>query len=62
MLQFLCVELSKQICDSSTGQGGRANLERHIAAGHLHLPSVSDEQRKRNNDKRFVLFISFNTL
>ena len=35
MLQFQIVVLQKRSCDSSTGQGGRASVERPIGAGHL---------------------------
>ena len=35
MPQSLCVELSGQICDSSTDQEVRASVERRTAAGHL---------------------------
>ena len=33
--QSLCVEPSERSCDSLTGQGERASVERCIAAGHL---------------------------
>ena len=45
ILQFLCVVLSEQSCDSSTGRGERANVERRIAVDH-HLQDtvgLSDE-------------------
>ena len=35
MLHFHCVVLSEQSCDSLTGRGERASVERRIAAGHL---------------------------
>ena len=61
MLQFRCVVLSEQSCDSSTGQGERASVERPVAAGHLqNTVSLSNERLEKYN-KRFILFISFNT-
>ena len=35
MLPFHCVVLPKRSCDSSMGQGERANFERPSADGHL---------------------------
>ena len=35
VLQFHCVVLSGQSCDSSMGQEERARVERRFAAGHL---------------------------
>jgi hypothetical protein len=37
----LCVVLSEQSYDSSTGQGERASVERPFVAGHLQDTSVS---------------------
>jgi hypothetical protein len=45
MLQFHRVELSERSCDSSTGQGERASIERYIAAGPLRdTVSLSNER------------------
>ena len=41
------------------GQGERASVERPIAAGHLQ-DVVGLETKSGKNNKRFVLFISFN--
>jgi hypothetical protein len=35
MLRSQAVVLSEQSCDSSTGQGERASVERPVGAGHL---------------------------
>ena len=60
-LRFHCAVLSEQSCDSLTGQGERASIERRIAAGRLQDIVRSQQQRVKNNNKRFILFISFDT-
>ena len=61
MLQFHYVVLSERSCDSSTGQGERASVERPVAAGHLQDTVGLSNERWEKNNKRFILFISFNT-
>jgi hypothetical protein len=62
MPQSLCIGLSKQSYDSSTGQAERATVERRIVAGHLQdTVGLSKERYGGNGNKRFILFISFNT-
>jgi hypothetical protein len=60
MLRFPCVEPSERSCDSSTGQGERASVERPVLAGHLQN-AVGLGRKVAENDERFILFISFNT-
>jgi hypothetical protein len=43
------------------GQGERASGEHPVPAGHLQ-DTVGLRTKGRENDKRFILFISFNTL
>jgi hypothetical protein len=45
MLRFPYVVLSERNCDSLTGQGEIANVERRIAAGHLqYAVGLSNEK------------------
>ena len=60
MQQFLYVVLSEQNFDSLTGQGERASVELPIAAVHLNHIVGLDNEMWRENNQRFVLFISFN--
>ena len=53
MLQFHCVVLSEQSCDSSTGQGERASVELPIAAGHLQ-DTVGLSNEMLGDDERFT--------
>ena len=61
MLQSLCVELSERSYGSSTGQGERSSVERHIAAGLLHNTVRQTQQQIDEKNGRFILFISLNT-
>jgi hypothetical protein len=48
MPRFHYVVLSKQGCDSSTGQGEKASIEHPFAAGHLQdTVSLGNEGRKK---------------
>jgi hypothetical protein len=60
MLQFPYVVLSERSFDSSTGQGEKASVELPIAVVHLQDNVDLDNRTYWENDKRFVLFISFN--
>jgi hypothetical protein len=60
-LLFHYVLLSEQSFDSSTGQGGRASIEHHVAVGHLQDPVGLSHESWEENNERFILFISFNT-
>jgi hypothetical protein len=59
MLRFLYVVLSKQSCGSSKDQGATASVERHVPAGHLQDIVGLGKERWGNNNKRFILFNSF---
>ena len=61
MQQFHYVVLSERSFGSSTGQGEKASVEPPIAAVHLHYIVELGNELWRENNKRFVLFISFNT-
>jgi hypothetical protein len=54
MLQFHYVVLSKRNCGSSTGQVGRANVERPIGAGHLQ-DTVGLERKAGKRQQTFHL-------
>jgi hypothetical protein len=58
MLRSHYVVLSEQSCDSSTGQGERANVERPVAAGHLRdTVGLSNERwEKTVTNVSFCLF------
>ncbi len=59
MLRTLYVVLSKRSSDSSMDQGETASVERPFATGHLqNTVGLGNERRGREN-KRFILFISF---
>ena len=58
-LPFHCVVPSGQNCDSLTGQGETASIERLVAADRLQS-TVGPSNQRRKNDKRFILFIWFN--
>ena len=60
-LQFPYVVLSERSFDSSTGQEEKASVERRVAAGHLQDTVGIRNERVGKNNKRFILFISFNT-
>ncbi len=60
MLRFLYVVPSEQSSDLSTGQGERASVEPPIAVVHLQDVVGPDSELQRVNNKRFILFISFN--
>ena len=60
-LQFPYVVLSEQSFDSSTGQEEKASVERRVVAGHLQDTIGIINERVEKNNKRFILFISFNT-
>jgi hypothetical protein len=55
MLQFHCVVLSERSCDSSTGQGERASVERPIAAGHLQDTVGLSNERGKKKQQTFHL-------
>ena len=57
MQQFHCVVLSKQSLDLSTGQGERASVELHIAAGHLR-DTVGLSSKVVGDNERFTRFTS----
>jgi hypothetical protein len=60
MLRFLYVVLSKRSSDSSTDQGETASVERPFAAGYLqNTVGLCNERGEGRNNKRFILFISF---
>jgi hypothetical protein len=59
-MQFLCVVLSEQSFDLSMGQAERASVGPPIAAVRLQDNINFGNQLYWKNDKRFVLFISFN--
>jgi hypothetical protein len=60
MLRFLYVVLSKRSFDSSTDQGETASVECPFAAGHLqNTVGLGNERKREMNNKRFILFISF---
>jgi hypothetical protein len=59
--QFRCVVLSEQSCDSLMDPVGRANLEHPSAADHLQDIIGLCSNRVKNKNKRFILFISFNS-
>jgi hypothetical protein len=52
------VVLSEQICDSSMGQGGKAIVERPVAAGHLrNTVGLSNERSETiTTNVSFCLF------
>jgi hypothetical protein len=56
--QSHCIVLSEQICDSSTGQGERAIVERPVATDHLQdTVGLSNEWReKTTTNVSFCLF------
>jgi hypothetical protein len=60
-LQFPYVVLSERSFDSSTGQEEKASVERRAVAGHLQDTVGIRNERVGENNKRFILFISFNT-
>jgi hypothetical protein len=60
MLPFHCVVPSGQSCGLLSGQGGRASAERPVAADRLQS-TVGLTNQGGEKDKRFILFISFNT-
>ena len=60
MLQFQCVVPSEQNCDLSTGQGERASFQHPVAVGHLKN-TVGLGNKGEGDNKRFILFISFNS-
>jgi hypothetical protein len=74
MLRFLHVVLSKRSYDSSADQGEKASFERPFAAGVTSCKRTFNagwppteywefvglgSERGRENNKRFILFISF---
>ena len=61
MLRFHYVVPPKRSCDSSTGQGERANFERPFVDGHLQDRVGLGHERWGEINKRFILFISINT-
>ena len=62
MLRFLYVVLSKRSFDSSTDQGERASVEHPFAARHLqNTIGLGNEKWWERNNKRFILFVSFET-
>ena len=62
MLQFLYVVLSKRSLDSSTDQGETASVEHLFLAGHLrNTVGLGNERWGERKDKRFILFVSFET-
>jgi hypothetical protein len=62
MPKFQYDGLSKRSRDFSKGQEVRANVERPFVAGHLQRSVGLGNGRYGKNNKRFVLFISFNIL
>ncbi len=60
MLQFLYVVLFEQSFDLSTDQEERASVEPPIAVDHLQDIVGPGNEFQRVNNKRFILFISFN--
>ena len=60
MLRFLLAVLSERSFGFSTGQEERASVEPPIAVVHLY-DIVGLSNVRRENNKRFVLFILFNT-
>jgi len=62
MLRFHYDVLLKRSCGSSMGQGETASVERPSAAGHLQHTIGHCNERWGENGKRFILFISINTL
>jgi hypothetical protein len=62
MLRFLYVVLSKRSFDSSTDQGETTSVEHPFAARHLqNTVGLGNERWWERNNKRFILFVSFET-
>jgi hypothetical protein len=51
MLQFHCVELSGQSCDSSMDQGERASVEHLVVAVHLQDTVGPGNKRRENSNE-----------
>ena len=62
MLPFRGVVLPERSCGSLTGQAETASAERPVEAVRLQNTVSLTEERRGKYDKRFILFISFNTL
>ena len=56
MLHFYGVVISEQSCGSLTGQGEKASVERHIAAGHLQDTVVSGSQQRKEGERQEQTF------
>ncbi len=61
MRKFQYDGLSKRSRGFSKGQEVRANVEHPFVAGHLQGSVGLGNGRHGKNNKRFILFISFNT-
>ena len=51
MLQFHCVELFGQSCDSLMDQGERASVEHPVVAVHLQDTIGPGNKRRKNNNE-----------
>ncbi len=59
MQPFQHVVILTRSCGLSTGQGGKARFEHPFAAGRLQDTIITGDVRWGKNNKRFILFISF---
>ncbi len=61
MQPFHYVVILTRSCGLLTGQGAKARFEHPFAVGRLQDTIITGDVRWEKNNKRFILFISFDT-